>query len=352
MTDNSDFIRACRRQPVERVPVWLMRQAGRYMPEYRSLRQEHSILELCRTPELAAAVTMQPIRRFDLDAAIIFADILLPLEGFGVGFHFAEGEGPIIENPVRTPEDVKALKHFDPVVDLGYVLEAIRIVRRELDGRIPLIGFAAAPFTLASYMIEGGSSRNYLLMKSFMFRQPRAWDHLMRIVREMTRDYLAAQIEAGAQAIQLFDSWVGSLSPDDYRAYVLPHTRWVLEGLADYNVPRIHFGTNTATLLSAMKEAGGEVIGVDWRLPLSQARQIIGPDFAVQGNLDPVLLMAPHELLVERVKATLAQANPERGYIFNLGHGVLPPTPMESVDAVIETVHDYLGGRADAAGAG
>jgi len=341
------FLRACRREPVDRVPLWLMRQAGRYMPEYRALRKDRSILELCRTPELAAEVTLQPINRFDLDAAIIFADILLPLEGLGIGFHFAEGEGPIIEKPVRSPADVDALRSFDPTDDLGYVLEAIRIVRGELEGRVPLIGFAAAPFTLASYMIEGGSSRNYLLMKSFMYQQPEAWDRLMRHVADMTRDYLAAQIEAGAQAIQMFDSWVGALSPEDYRAYVLPHSARVLEGLAEYDVPRIHFGTNTATLLEAMKDANSEVLGVDWRLPMKKAREIIGPDFAVQGNLDPVLLMAPREVLVERVQGILEQADAGNGYIFNLGHGVLPPTPMESVDAVIETVHEYPvgGGR-------
>jgi uroporphyrinogen decarboxylase len=341
MTKDYPFLRACRRQPVEQVPVWLMRQAGRYMPEYRALREKHSILELCRTPELAAEVTLQPINRFDLDAAIIFADILLPLEGLGVGFHFAEGEGPVIERPVRTPEDAAAVKPFDPAVELGYVLEAIKIVRRELEGRVPLIGFAGAPFTLASYMIEGGSSKNYLHMKSFMYQHPEAWDRLMRAIREVTRDYLAAQIEAGAQVIQMFDSWVGCLSPEDYRQFVLPHSAWVLQGLAEYDVPRIHFGTNTATLLEAMKEAGGEVIGVDWRLPIDRAREIIGPDFAVQGNLDPVTLMAPRGLLVERVRGILERAEAKDGYIFNLGHGVLPATPMESVDTVIETVHSF-----------
>jgi uroporphyrinogen decarboxylase len=347
MTQDYAFIRACRREPVDRVPVWLMRQAGRYMPEYRALREKHTILELCRTPELAAEVTLQPINRFDLDAAIIFADILLPLEPLGVDFHFAEGEGPVIGKPVRTPEDVDALESFDPAVGLGYVLEAIKIVRRELEGRVPLIGFAAAPFTLASYMIEGGGSRNYLHMKSFMYGHPEAWHRLMRHVSEMTRDYLAAQIEAGAQTIQLFDSWVGCLSPDDYREYVLPHSASVLEGLASYDVPRIHFGTNTATLMEAMKEAPSEVIGVDWRLPIRRAREIVGPEFAVQGNLDPVLLMAPRETLVGRVQAILDGADAANGFIFNLGHGVLPPTPMESVDAVVETVHSFSvpGGR-------
>jgi len=347
MNHDYTFLRACRREPVDRVPLWLMRQAGRYMPEYRALRKDRTILELCRTPELAAEVTLQPINRFDLDAAIIFADILLPLEGLGIGFHFAEGEGPIIEKPVRSPADVDGLRKFDPTDDLGYVLEAIRIVRGELEGKVPLIGFAAAPFTLASYMIEGGSSRNYLLMKSFMYQQPEAWDRLMRHVAEMTRDYLAAQIEAGAQVVQVFDSWVGALSPEDYRTFVLPYSAWVLEGLSEYNVPRIHFGTNTATLLESMKEANSEVLGVDWRLPMKKAREIVGPDFAVQGNLDPVLLMAPRDVLVERVQGILEQADAGSGYIFNLGHGVLPPTPMESVDAVIETVHGFSvgGGR-------
>lgn len=335
------FLQACRGEPVERVPVWLMRQAGRYMPEYRALREKHSILELCRTPELAAQVTMQPIRRFDLDAAIIFADILLPLEGLGAGLHFAKGEGPVIERPVRTPADVDALQRFDAAVGLGYVMEAIRIVRRELDGRVPLIGFAGAPFTLASYLIEGGSSRHYIQMKSFMYQHPDAWDRLMRLVREITRDYLAAQIEAGAQVVQLFDSWVGCLSPEDYRRFVLPHSRWVLEELDGYGVPRIHFGTGTATLLTAMKEAGSEVLGVDWRIPMAEARRVLGPEVAVQGNLDPVLLMAPPELLVERVEGILREADPGHGFIFNLGHGVLPPTPMEAVDTVIETVHAW-----------
>ncbi len=341
MSDEYPFLRACRRQPVDRVPVWLMRQAGRYLPEYRALREQHSILELCHSPELAAQVTLQPLERFDLDAAIVFADILLPLEGLGVGFHFAKGEGPIIERPIRTPADVDALQPFDPAVELSYVLDTIRTVRAALDGRVPLIGFAGAPFTLASYMIEGGSSRHHILMKSFMYREPKAWDRLMRIVREVTRDYLAAQIEAGAKAVQLFDSWVGCLSPEDYRAYVLPHSRWVLEGLARYDVPRIHFGTNTGSLLEAMKEAGGDVIGVDWRTPIAEARRTIGSKFAVQGNLDPALLMAPRQLLVDRVQGILRDADASRGYIFNLGHGVLPGTPPESVEAVVETVHAH-----------
>ena len=343
MTTAHPFLLACKRQRVDRVPVWLMRQAGRYLPEYRELRKIHTIVELCHSPELAAQVTLQPIERFDLDAAIIFADILLPLEGLGVGFRFEAGEGPVIENPLRAPADVEALKSFDPAVELRYVMDAVRTAREALDGRVPLIGFAGAPFTLASYMIEGGSSRRYQLMKAFIYEHASAWDRLMHVVREVTRDYLAAQIEAGAEAVQLFDSWVGNLSPEDYRTYVLPHTRWILEGLAEYGVPRIHFGTDTGGLLDAMKEAGGEVIGVDWRTPIERARRVIGPDFAVQGNLDPVLLLAPKELLIERVKSVLENADPWNGFIFNLGHGVLPQTPISAVEELIETVHAYRG---------
>lgn len=335
------FLRACRRQPVERIPVWFMRQAGRYMPEYRELRAHHSMLELCRSPELVTRVTLMPIDRFGFDAAIIFADLLLPLEGFGVGFHFAKGEGPVIEQPLRDRSDIDRLRRFDPTEALGYVLAAIRSVREALPAGVPLIGFAGAPFTLASYMIEGGGSRHYLRVKSLMYGDPEGWGRLMRVVREMTRDYLAAQIEAGAQAVQLFDSWVGCLSPADYREYVLPHTRWILDELAGYGAPRIHFGTDTATLLETMKEAGGDVIGVDWRIPIAVARSRIGPDFAIQGNLDPALLFAPRERLLRRVHEILDAASPRPGYIFNLGHGVLPETPMENVAAVVEAVQDY-----------
>ncbi len=341
MDDAFRFIRACRREPVDRVPVWLMRQAGRYLPEYRELRKEHSIIEICHSPELAARVTLQPLERFDLDAAILFADILLPLEGFGIDFEFASGEGPVIANPIRSPEDIDALQGFDPERKLGYVGDAVREIREALAGRVPLIGFAAAPFTLASYMVEGGSSRRYLYVKSLMYTHPQAWERLMRVVREVTRDYLAAQIEAGAQAVQLFDSWAGCLSPVDYREFVLPHSSWVLEGLNAYGVPRIHFGTDTATLLGAMKEAGGEVIGVDWRIPIDQARRVIGPDFAVQGNLDPAALFAPKPALAARVNEILSAADAMRGFIFNLGHGVWPETPPDAVQTVVETVHAF-----------
>ena len=345
MADDFRFLKACRQMPVDKVPVWLMRQAGRYLPEYRELRRQHSILDICHSPELSARVTLQPIERFDLDAAILFADILLPLEGFHLDFHFAAGEGPVIESPLRSPEDVNALRSFDPAKELSYVPEAVKAIKKALAGRLPLIGFAAAPFTLASYMVEGGSSRRYQYVKSLMYNHPEAWERLMVVVREMTRDYLAAQIEAGAQAIQLFDSWVGCLSPADYRRYVLPHSRFVIEELGRYEVPRIHFGTDTATLLETMKEAGGEVIGVDWRLPIDRAREMLSPDFAVQGNLDPALLFAPRDELVKRLNDILAAAGAERGFIFNLGHGVWPETPPESVATVVDTVHAFLDGE-------
>ena len=321
--------------------MWLMRQAGRYMPEYRELRQDHSIVEICHSPELAAQVTLQPIERFDLDAAIIFADILLPLEGLGIGFEFVEGVGPVIERPIRAPEDVERLRSFDPASELAYVGEAVQMARAQLEGRVPLIGFAAAPFTLASYLVEGGSSRSYHRTKALMYDHPAAWDRLMRIIRETTTDYLVMQIEAGAGAIQLFDSWVGCLSPEDYRRFVLPHSRFVMEGVGQYGVPRIHFGTGTATLLEAMKEAGGEVMGVDWRTSISRAREILGSEFAVQGNLDPALLLGPQNLLVERANAILADADAFDGFIFNLGHGVLPETPVENVQALVEVVHGF-----------
>ena len=341
MNSEPIFLRACRRLPVARVPVWFMRQAGRYMPEYRELRARHSILELCRSPELATRVTLMPVERFGFDAAIIFADLLLPLEGLGVGFHFAKGEGPVIERPVRDRSDIDRLRLFDPAETLGYVMAAIRSVRAGLPGHVPLIGFAGAPFTLASYMIEGGGSRHYVHVKSLMYNDPEGWTRLMRVVREMTRDYLAAQIEAGAQAVQLFDSWVGCLSPADYRDYVLPHSRWILDELAGSGAPTIHFGTGTATLLEAMTEAGGDVIGVDWRIPIAEARSRIGPGFAVQGNLDPALLFAPRQRLLRRVREILREAGRHPGYIFNLGHGVLPGTPVENVAAVVETVHAH-----------
>lgn len=334
----SRFLKACRLEPVDRTPVWFMRQAGRYMTEYQELRKAHTLLEICREPELAAEVTFQPIRRFDLDAAIIFADILLPLPGMGVDFEFLKGEGPVVHRPLRSVDQVDALVEFDPRQELDFVLKAIRMVRAELAPEIALIGFAGGPFTLASYMIEGGSSRHFLHSKAFMYQEPEAWSRLMEVLSRVTLQYLRAQIEAGADAVQLFDSWVGCLSPDDYRKYVLPYSRHVFEGLKDLGKPTIHFGTDTSSILELLKEAGGTVIGVDWRIELGEALSRLGKDVAVQGNLDPVALLAPRPTLLGKVKRILEQAQGRVGHIFNLGHGILPQTPVENVEAVVEFV--------------
>ena len=335
---NDRFLKACRREPVDCTPVWFMRQAGRYMAEYRALRAKHSMLELCKTPELAAQVTMQPIDRFPLDAAIIFADILLPLEPMGLNLEFAEGEGPVIHNPVRTQADVERLKVIDGD-ELEYVAEAIRQARRALNGRVPLIGFAGAPFTLASYAIEGGSSRNYLLTKQMMYSEPKIWHQLMDKFARVITGYLRRQIKAGAQVIQLFDSWVGCLSIGDYEEYVMPHVQLIFEGLKREGVPMIHFGTGTSAMLRQMRKAGGDVIGVDWRIHLDEAWAMVGHDVAVQGNLDPLVLYAPLPEIERRVADILRRAGGRPGHIFNLGHGILPTTPIEHVAAAIDMVH-------------
>ncbi len=335
---NDRFLKACRREPVDCTPVWFMRQAGRYMAEYRALRAKHSILELCKTPELAAQVTLQPIDRFPLDAAIIFADILLPLEPMGLRLEFAEGEGPVIHNPVRDQADVERLKVIDGG-ELDYVAGAIRQARHALNGRVPLIGFAGAPFTLASYAIEGGSSRNYLLTKQLMYCEPKAWHQLMDKFARVITGYLRRQIKAGAQAIQLFDSWVGCLSVGDYVEYVLPHVQLIFEGLKREVVPMIHFGTGTSAMLRQMRDAGGDVIGVDWRIHLDEAWATVGHDVAVQGNLDPLALFAPLHEIERRVADILRRAGGRPGHIFNLGHGILPTTSIEHVAATIDMVH-------------
>ena len=337
------FLRACRREPVDRTPVWFMRQAGRYMAEYRAVRAKHWLLEICAQPELAAEVTLQPVRALDVDAAILFADILLPLVPMGIDLEFAAGEGPVIHNPVRSPADVTALRPVEPRQSLSHVLAAIRLIRRELGGQTPLIGFAGAPFTLASYLVEGGGSRNYVRTKQLMYGDPQTWHALMEKLARVVADYLVAQVEAGAQAVQLFDSWAGCLSPDDYRDYVLPHSQLILRAVSATGVPVIHFGTDTATLLALLKEAGGDVIGLDWRTPLDWGWEILGSDVAVQGNLDPVALLVevPRPELERRVRAILQQAAGRPGHIFNLGHGILPDTPVENVKAVVEMVHEY-----------
>ena len=341
MEMNDRFLRACRREPVDRTPVWFMRQAGRYMQEYRRIREKYSLLEICYQPELAAEVTLQPVRALGVDAAILFADILLPVTPLGLGLEFAKGEGPVIGKPVRTLEDVQALRPVDAETDLGYVMQAIRILRKELRGT-PLIGFCGAPFTVASYIIEGGSSREFLKTKSMMYSSPDVWHALLERLSNVLADYLVAQIRAGAQAVQVFDSWVGALSPQDYESFVLRYSQKVLAAARAEGVPVIHFGTNTTTLLPLMKRAGGDVIGLDWRIPLDDGWALLGQDVAVQGNLDPALLFAPLPEIKKRVADILRRANGRPGHIFNLGHGILQHTPVENVKAVVDMVHLYL----------
>ncbi len=339
------FLRACRREPVDRTPVWLMRQAGRYMAEYRALRETHGILDIIKTPELAVEVTLQPIKAFELDAAIIFADILTLLEGMGLELEFVRGEGPIIHNPIDSARDIAALA--DPPIEasLGYTLEAIRLARAELDGRTPLIGFSGAPFTLACYAIEGGSSRNFIQAKSLMYTDPAAWHRLMERLAERVGRYMAAQVAAGAQAVQMFDSWVGALGPADYRAFVLPHSRRALALAAAAGAPVIHFGTGTAGFLPDFAAAGGDVVGVDWRVDLGDAWAQIGADRAIQGNLDPVTLFGPWRTARRAADAVLAHAAGRPGHVFNLGHGILPGTPVDHVKRLAEHIHAATGAR-------
>lgn len=341
---NTRFLCACRREPTDATPIWLMRQAGRYMAEYRVLRQRYTILEMIKTPELACEVTLQPIRTFDLDAAIIFADILPPLAGMGLPLEFVAGEGPVIATPVRTTADIAALRVTPPEESLSFTLEAIKLVRRELDGRgLPLIGFSGAPFTLASYAIEGGSSRNFVHTKRLMMGEPVLWAQLMEKLSEVIGHYLLAQARAGAQVLQLFDSWAGQLSPEDYRTSVLPYSRRALEIARQAGVPIIHFGTETGGLLDLIRAAGGDVIGVDWRIPLDVAWRQLGEGVAVQGNLDPVALFAPWPQLQQRAQHVLdaARSVGRPGHIFNLGHGILPETPVDNVRRLVDFVHEY-----------
>jgi uroporphyrinogen decarboxylase len=316
-----------------------MRQAGRYLAEYREIRKKHGLLEICRTPELAVEVTLQPVRRFGFDAAILFSDLLVPLEPLGVPFSFAQGEGPRIEAPLSSRSDVERLREVEPKESLAFTLEAIGILRRELD--VPLIGFAGAPFTLASYAIEGGPSKSFEKTKALMYEDPDTWHLLLSKLASVVRAYLTAQIEAGVSAVQLFDSWVGALAPEDYRKLVLPHSRAILEPLAKLGVPRIHFGTGSAGILREMREAGGDVIGVDWRIDLDRAWDEVGEEVAVQGNLDPLALLAPRDVLLDRVDVVLRQAAGRSGHLFNLGHGILPGTPVENVQLLVEHVHQH-----------
>jgi uroporphyrinogen decarboxylase len=337
---NSNFVRACKSQPVDRTPVWFMRQAGRYMAEYRAIRKQHSLLEICKKPELAAKVTIEAAEILGVDAAIIFADLLLPLEVMGLPFHFSAGEGPVIEKPLRSREDITNLR-TDRWAELGYVSEAVGLVAKHFGDKLPVIGFCGAPFTLASYMIEGGGSRNYVHAKKMMYNSPADWDALMGKLVAVTSAYSAEQVRAGADAIQIFDSWVGCLSVEDYRRYVLPHVTGMVKQLQKTGVPIIYFGTDSATLLPAMKETGADVIGLDWRIPLDEGWQRLDHKPAVQGNLDPVLLFADWKELKSRADDILRRADGRPGHIFNLGHGILPETPVDNVKSLAKFVQEY-----------
>jgi uroporphyrinogen decarboxylase len=337
---NSIFVRACKLQLTDRTPVWFMRQAGRYMAEYRAVRKQHSLLQICKKPSLAAEVTITAAEFLGVDAAIIFADLLLPLEVMGLPFHFSAGEGPVIEKPVRSKEDIANLR-TDRAAELGYVSEAVSLVARHFADRVPVIGFCGAPFTLASYMIEGGGSRNYVHAKKMMYNHPQDWDALMGKLVAVTSAYSAEQVKAGADAIQIFDSWVGCLSVEDYRHYVLPHVTGMVKHLQKTGVPIIYFGTDSATLLPAMKETGADVIGLDWRIPLDEGWSRLDHKTAVQGNLDPVLLFADWKELKSRAEGILARAGGRPGHIFNLGHGILPETPVDNVKNLAKLVQEY-----------
>ena len=339
MSGGSRFLRACLRQPVDCAPVWFLRQAGRYMPEYQAVRRAHSLIEICKSPELAAEVTIAAAEKLDVDAAIIFADLLLPLEPMGLDFEFQAGEGPKVHRPIRSAADIAALR-TDRAADLGYVAEAIGRVVAHFGDRLGMIGFCGAPFTLASYMIEGGGSRNYIETKRLMYANPAAWQALMQKLTTVLVEYAGQQVKAGADVIQIFDSWAGALSVADYREYVLPVTQSLVRRVQAHGVPVIYFGVDTATLLPSMRETGADVIGLDWRIPLDIGRQAVGPQCAVQGNLDPIALFAPEALLRARVEEVLRQAGGMPGHIFNVGHGIVPGTPVENVQRVVRWVRE------------
>lgn len=338
------FLRACAGESADCTPVWFMRQAGRYMAEYRALRRDHTILEICKTPRLAAEVTRQPVDALDVDAAIIFADLLLPLEPMGLGLEFVAGDGPRIERPVRSRADIDRLQ-TGRAADLNYVGESIALARRHLDDRVPVIGFVGAPFTLASYMIEGRGSRHYAATKSLMWSDPSGWRELMERIVAVLAPYAASQVAAGASAIQVFDSWVGALSPFDYERFVLPHSRELVRRIQSGGVPVIHFGTGNAGFLDVFCRAGGDVLGLDWRVDLAEAWKRVGHETPVQGNLDPLALLAPLPELRRKVRAVLAAADGRPGHIFNLGHGIIPETPVEHVRAAVGMVREYCSER-------
>lgn len=333
------FLAACRREPTSYTPIWLMRQAGRYMEDYRKLRAQYDFLNLCKRPDLAAEITVTPVERLGVDAAILFADILLVLEPMGVGLEYSKGDGPVIHRPVRNGKDVDGLKHFDPERELSFVYDAVKTIRKALGNKVPLIGFAGAPFTLACYLIEGSGSRNYVHTKKLFYNAPEAWKRLMERLAKVVAEYLNCQIAAGAQAVQLFDSWAGCLTPPDYEKYAAPHTKAVIDALAP-GVPVIHFSTGTAGALKQIRAAGGDVIGLDWRINLNEGWATVGHDVAIQGNFDPVALFASPKEIKLRAADILHRAAGHPGHIFNLGHGVLPETPVEHVIALVDAVHE------------
>lgn len=334
------FMDACYLRQPDATPVWFMRQAGRCLAEYREMRKKYDILTMAKTPELSTQVTLMPVDTFGVDAAVLFADIMLPLEGMGVSLEIQPEIGPIIHNPIRSLKDVEALRTIDPDESVGFVMDAIRLVHRELEGKKAVIGFSGAPFTLACYMIEGRPSRDYAIAKSFMFSQPEAWDALMNKLVTVVSDYLVAQIRAGVDVVQLFDSWVGSVSPSVYQRFIQPYTHRIFEAVKQTGVPSIHFGTGTAALLPSMVEAGGDLISVDWRVDLDQAWKQIGYDHGIQGNLDPTLLLAPWPVIEEGLQDVLRRANGRAGHIFNLGHGVLAPTDPDVLRRLVDAVHE------------
>ncbi|MHB9097450.1 MAG: uroporphyrinogen decarboxylase [Syntrophales bacterium] len=333
------FLKACKKESVDCTPVWIMRQAGRYLDEYRAVRAKHSFIEVCKTPELAAELTMQPVRRFEIDAAIIFADILLPLEKMGIDFEFTKDEGPRINNTVRTLKDVEKMRAINPMEEMAYLMDAIRMVKRELNGKVPLIGFSGAPFTLASYLTEGGGSRNYVFTKTMMYQEPDTWHLMMEKLTDMVAVYLNDQIKAGVQAVQVFDSWVGCLSSADYREFVLRHQKRLMASL-DSSVPHIHFAFGASHLLPLIKEAGGDVLGLDWRMDIDAAWKVLNHEPGIQGNLDPVALYGSREYIKRRVAEILARVGNRSGHIFNLGHGILPTVPPDSAKYMIDLVHE------------
>ncbi len=339
MAFNDLFLRACRCEPVEMTPVWMMRQAGRFLESYRALRKKADFLTMCKTPELAAAATMLPVDEVGVDAAILFSDILIPIEPMGMELKFTPA--PLFPDPIRNRAQIDALRVPDPEESVPFVMETVRLLRRELEGKVPLIGFSGAPFTLATYMVEGGGSKSYIHLKSLMYQEPELYGALMEKIAETIIRYLNAQIAAGAQAVQIFDSWGGVLGPGDYETYALPYTRRVIEGLNREGVPVIHYVGTGSALLSKIKEAGADVVSVDWRIHLDEARKVLGPEIAVQGNLDPTVLFAPIPEIERRVRAVLERNGGAPGHIFNLGHGILPPTPEDHARAFVDAVHRY-----------